>query len=130
MTETIPNYTDLDIQHLKDRLARMSSQERTSLNEQALITLLFIYSNGTPEHSEEAIERYPDLANRNPIVHERVGDYFILDLLRCNGYIEGQSNRQARWYRIVLTERGRELAVRLCQAFAGSNAHINVVALE
>jgi hypothetical protein len=117
MTQPRDDKRELEILNLKQRLARMSADEVAQLNRQALITILFIYSNGAPMHSEQNIRDYPGLADRNPIVHETVGDYFILDLLRCNGYIEGESNRQSKWYRIILTDNGLELATRLHRSF-------------
>lgn len=100
----------------------MSSEEITSLNQQALITLLFIYSNGVYEYSDKDIEMYPGLADRNRIVHETVGDYLVLDLLRCSGYIEGESGRKSRWSKIFLTDKGLEQAKQLHNNFIATSA--------
>jgi hypothetical protein len=73
-----PNNSDRDLKYLKDRMSRMSSEKITSLHQQALITLLFIYRDGAHEYSDKDIEMYPGLAERNRIVHETVGDYLAL----------------------------------------------------
>jgi hypothetical protein len=116
------NNSDRDLKHLKDRMSRMSSEEITSLNQQALITLLFIYSNGVYKYSDKDIEMYPGLAEQNRIVHETVGDYLILDLLKHNGYIEGESGRQSRWSKIFLTDKGLEQAKQLHRNFVATIA--------
>jgi hypothetical protein len=115
-----PNNSDRDLKYLKDRISRMSSEEITSLNQQALITLLFIYSDGVNEYSDQDIEKYPGLAEQNRIVHGTVGDYLILDLLRYSGYIEGESGRQSRWSKIFLTDKGLEKAKQLHKNFVAT----------
>lgn len=111
------NNSDREIGYLKDKIARMSDREVINLNHQALVTLLFIYSDGGNEFSDEDISDYPNLSQRNRIVHSAVGNFFILDLLKYNGYITCESNTKSRWSKIFLTEKGLEKAKHLHESF-------------
>ena len=71
------NNSDREIGYLKDKIARMSDREVINLNHQALVTLLFIYSDGGNEFSDEDISDYPNLAQRNRIVHSAVSLFSI-----------------------------------------------------
>jgi hypothetical protein len=115
------NNTDLEIENLKNQISRMSDQEVGTLNQRALITLLFVYSDGSNEFSDKDISDYPNLSQQNRILHSTVGDYFILDLLKFSGYIEGESNRRSRWNKIFLTEKGLEKAKHLYSSFVANS---------
>jgi hypothetical protein len=56
------NNTDLEIENLKNQISRMSDQEVGTLNQRALITLLFVYSDGSNEFSDKDISAESDLA--------------------------------------------------------------------
>jgi hypothetical protein len=112
---------DKNINHLKNQMLRMKPNEIISLNQRALITLLFIYSDGGKEFSEAVIAENPGLAQRNRIMHGVVGDYKILELLRYYGYLEGESGRYSKWEKIFLTEKGLEKAKYLHESLMASN---------
>jgi hypothetical protein len=115
------NNTDLESENLKNQIAGMSDREVIALNQRALVTLLFVYSDGGNEFSDKEISDYPNLSQQNRIVHSTVGDYFILDLLKFSGYIEGESNRRSRWNKIFLTEKGLEKAKYLHTSFIANS---------
>ena len=110
--------------HSKAKIAKMSTEQLAFLNERALVTLLFIYSEGESEFSTKTIEEYPALGQRNRIMHRTVGDYMILDLLRDRGYLDGESNRSSRWYKIFLTDKGLAKAKQLHSSFIKSSNEI------
>jgi hypothetical protein len=118
---TLPKTDDRDVKHLKNTLARMTADEVKIFNQQALATLLFIYSTGENEYSDQTIRDYPALKDKNRIMHWHMRNYLVLDLLRCSGYIEGESNRQARWNKTFLTDKGLEKAKQLHEGFVSSN---------
>jgi hypothetical protein len=115
------NNSDLETEYLKNKIARMSDREVVSLNQRALVTLLFVYSDGSNEFSDREISDYPNLSQRNRIVHSTVGDYFILDLLKFSGYVEGESNTGSKWSKIFLTEKGLEKAKHLHASFIANS---------
>jgi hypothetical protein len=112
---------DKNINHLKNKMERMKADEIRSLNQKALVTLLFIYSDGGNEFSKKAIAEFPGLAQRNRIMHGTVGDYMILELLRHYGYLQGESGRYSKWEKIFLTEKGLEKAKLLHESFMASS---------
>jgi hypothetical protein len=115
------NNTDIEIENLKNQIARMSDREVRTLNQRALLTLLFVYSDGGNEFSDKEISDYPNLSQRNRIVHSTVGDYFILNLLKFSGYIEGESNTGSKWSKIFLTDKGLEKAKHLHTNFIANS---------
>jgi hypothetical protein len=116
---TQPKNTNID--HLREKMATMTPEEISFLNERALVTLLFIYADGGLEFSKKVIEQHPSLAQQNRVVHYTVGDYSVLDLLRFHGYIDGESNRKSRWHKIFLTEKGLNKAKHLHGNFIKSS---------
>ncbi len=112
---------DKNLNHLKNQMAKMKSEDIIMLNQRALITLLFIYSDGGNEFSKQAIDECPELEQRNRIMHGKVGDYNILELLRHYGYLEGEGGRYPQWEKIFLTEKGLEKAQHLHRSLMDSH---------
>jgi hypothetical protein len=109
------------VSYLTAKLARLTSEEIISLNKKALVTLLFIYTDGGLEFSNEVIKQHPSLQEQNRFVHSTVGDYMVLDLLKFYGYLDGESNRNSRWHKVFLTEKGLSKAIQLHSNFIDNN---------
>lgn len=111
----------INTDHLKAKIPKMTAEEIIAMNKRALATLLFIYADGGLEFSNKVIKDYPSLHQQNRVVHSTAGDYMVLDLLRLHGYIEGESNRNSRWHKIFLTEKGLSKATQLHGNFIKNN---------